>query len=187
MRAGLHGSLYGQDEPLPVNVADLDDLLDQRPSGPVATRLNWDAISEENFERLVFALISSEPGYENAEWLTRTNAPDRGRDMSVYRVHADGLAGTIRDRVIVQCKHWTSRSVSPADVTTLRDQMSLWEPPRIDVCVIATSGRFTTDAVDLIETHNRTDRALTIEMWPESKLEALLASRPVFIAEFGLR
>jgi hypothetical protein len=41
--------------------------------------------------------------------------------------------------------------------------------------------------VDLIETHNQTDRALTIEMWPDSRLESLLAGRPAFIAEFGLR
>lgn len=187
VRPGLRDSLYGQDDALPVDVDDLDHLIDQKPSGPVATRLNWDSLSEEGFERLIFALISSEPGYENAEWLTRTSATDRGRDMSAYRVHSDGLAGSIRDRVIVQCKHWRSRSVAPADVTALRDQMALWEPPRVDVCVIATSGRFTTDAVDLVETHNQKDKALRIEMWPDSKLELLLAERPTLIAEFGLR
>jgi len=61
------------------------------------------------------------------------------------------------------------------------------EPPRVEVCVIATSGRFTTDAVGLIESHNQSDTSLRIEMWPESHLERLLASRPWIIAEFDLR
>jgi hypothetical protein len=93
----------------------------------------------------------------------------------------------MRSRTIIQCKHWLTKSVSVGDVTTLMAEMSLWEPPRVDVLVIATSGRFTTDALDFIERHNQTDRALRVEMWPESHLERLLAQRPALIAEFGLR
>ena len=65
--------------------------------------------------------------------------------------------------------------------------MKLWEPPRVDVHVIATSGRFTSDAVAVVEKHNQSDSALRVEMWAESHLERLLASRPGIIAEFGLR
>jgi hypothetical protein len=57
----------------------------------------------------------------------------------------------------------------------------------VDVHIIATTGRFTSDAVSLIEKHNQSDSALRIEMWPESQLERLLASRPAIIAEFSLR
>jgi hypothetical protein len=117
----------------------------------------------------------------------KTNAPDRGRDLSVYRVYSDSLSGTLRHRVIIQCKHWQSKSVGPTEISALKDQMKLWEPPRIDVHVIATSGRFTSDAVAIIERQNNSDCALKIEMWPESHLEHLLASRPAIIAEFGLR
>lgn len=113
--------------------------------------------------------------------------PDRGRDLSVYRVYADPLGGTLRQRVIIQCKHWQSRSVAPANIAALKEQMKLWEPPRVDIHVIATSGRFTSDAVAIVEKHNQSDSALRIEMWPESHLERLLASRPAIIAEFGLR
>jgi hypothetical protein len=73
------------------------------------------------------------------------------------------------------------------DVTTLIGQMKLWEPPRVDIHVIATNGRFTSDAVALIEKNNQSDTALRIEMWPESHLERLLAARPPLIAEFRLR
>ncbi len=65
--------------------------------------------------------------------------------------------------------------------------MKLWEPPRVDVHVIATSGRFTSDAVAMIEKHNHSDTALRIEMWTDSHLERLLAARPAIIAEFALR
>ena len=105
----------------------------------------------------------------------------------MYRVHADQLGGTLRQRVIIQCKHWQAKSVAPADIATLKEQMRLWEPPRVDIHVIATSGRFTSDAVAIVEKHNQSDSALRIEMWPESHLERLLASRPAIIAEFGLR
>ena len=186
-RTGLRESMYGDSEPVPVSVSDLSALVSAKPRGPITTKLLWGKLDEEDFERLVFTLISSEPGYENPEWLTNTNAPDRGRDMSVTRVHVDPLSGTTRRRVIIQCKHWLTKSVSPADIALLKEQMKLWEPPRVDACVIATTGRFTTDAVDLIETHNQSDTSLAIEMWPESHLELLLASRPAVIAEFGLR
>ncbi len=65
--------------------------------------------------------------------------------------------------------------------------MSLWEHPRVDVLVIATTGRFSSDAVSHIEAQNDSDRALSIEMWPESHMERLLAERPALIAEFRLR
>lgn len=187
IKGGLKMSLYTEKEPIPVEIEDLGDLARQRPKGKVATRLLWEKLSDEDFERLVFALISSEKDYENPSWLTRTNAPDRGRDLSVERVHYDSLGGTIRQRVIIQCKHWLSRSIGPADIATLKEQMKLWEPPRVDVHIIATSGRFSSDAVAIVEKHNQSDSGLRIEMWPESHLEILLAHRPAVIAEFSLR
>jgi hypothetical protein len=65
--------------------------------------------------------------------------------------------------------------------------MELWQPPRVDGLYIATSGRFTADAISLIERHNQEDRALHISMWPDSHLEMLLAARPHLIAQFRLR
>jgi hypothetical protein len=187
VRSDLRKSMYGESEPVPVGVGDLGDLVSSKPRGPVATKLKWESLTDEEFERLIFVLISSEKDYEDPKWLTKTNAPDRGRDLSVYRVHSDSLGGTLRQKVIIQCKHWQSKSVKPADISTLKDQMKLWEPPRVDVHVIATSGRFTSDAVAIVEKHNESDSALRIEMWAESHLERLLASRPGIIAQFGLR
>jgi len=187
VKGGLRKSLYGEREPVPVEIEDLGELVSNKPRGPVATELLWGHLTDEGFERLLFALISSEHGYENPEWLMKTNAPDKGRDLSVYRVYADSLGGTIRQRVIIQCKHWLSKSVGAAEIAVLREQMKIWEPPRVDVHVIATSGRFTSDAVAIIEKHNQSDSALRIEMWAESHLERLLASRPAIIAQFSLR
>ena len=187
IKAQVTQSLYGEHDPVPVAVADLGDVVAKHPTGPVPTKLQWSVLSDEDFERLIFVLIAGTPGYENPRWLQATHAPDKGRDLSVDRIEDDLLLGVRRERTIVQCKHWLSRSINVEDVTTLRSQMELWQPPRVDSLVIATSGRFTADAVDLIERHNQTDRALRIAMWPESHLELLLASRPNLIAEFGLR
>ncbi|HWB44883.1 MAG TPA: restriction endonuclease, partial [Hyphomicrobiaceae bacterium] len=186
-RNGLRQTMYGEKDPLPVEIADLGALVRTKPQGAVATKLKWNQLSDEDFERLIFLLISTTAGYENPEWLTKTTASDRGRDLSVYRVNEDELAGTSRQRTIIQCKHWLTKSVAPPDIATLREQMKLWEPPKIDMLVIATSGRFTSDAVDLVERQNQSDSALRIAMWPESHLEKLLASRPAIIAQFALR
>ncbi len=185
--AGLRKTAYADNEAIPVEVEDLGSLVSAKPKGPVTTRLKWQSLKDDDFERLVFALISSGSGYENPEWLMHTNASDRGRDLSVYRVFEDALSGTIRLRTIIQCKHWLSKSVGVGEIVMLREQMKLWEPPRVDVCVIATSGRFTADAVSLAEKHNQSDAAMRIDMWAESHLERLLAQRPGIIAQFGLR
>src|SRR5690606_9450410 len=126
-----------------------------------ATELKWSTLDEESFERLIFGLISDERGYENPQWLTRTTAADRGRDLSCVRVVSDPLCGTRRERVILQCRHWLSRSFGPSHLAHLLVQASLWDPPA-DVVIIATSGRFTDDAVVAIEKHNISDRRLRI-------------------------
>jgi len=187
VRHELSRVTFGDDDPLPVDLADLNELLESRPAARISTKLNWEALDDESFEGLVFRLLSDAPEYENVRWFTKTNAPDRGRDISADRVIRDSLGGTTFKRVIVQCKHWLSKSVGPSDVSSVAGQMDLWGPPRVDVVIIATSGRFTTDAVDMAERQNASDRALRIEMWPESHLEALLAARPGVVADFGLR
>lgn len=187
IKSGIMNTLYGESDPIPVEAKDLGALVESKPQGDVVTRLKWESLGDSDFERLLFCLISQSTGYENPEWLTNTNAPDRGRDLSVMRVFEDSLAGTSRRRVIIQCKHWLSKSISLQDVTSTREQMKLWEPPRVDVLVIATSGRFTTDAIQSVEKHNQSDTGLRIEMWAESHLEKLLASRPALIGEFKLR
>ena len=187
VRSAISALMYGEDDPLPVTVADLADLVRSRPSGPVATKLAWDKLTPTDFERLIYDLTSSAAGYENPAWLMDTNAPDKGRDISAFRVFTDPLAGTIRHRVIIQCKHWLTKSVAVTDISTLRDQMTLWEPPRVDVHVIATTGRFTADAVSFVDAHNHSNTSLRIEMWPESHIEQLLAVRPALIATYHLR
>ena len=187
IKTELSKGLYDQNEPIPVEAEDLGTLAAAYPTGPVATQLKWKVLTAEDLERLIFLLISGAAGYENPEWLMRTNAPDRGRDLSVTRIVNDALGGVIRNRVIIQCRHWLDKSVSDSDIAKLKEQMAHWEPPRIDVLIIATTGRFSSDAVSLIEKHNAADHALRIEMWPESHLERLLAERPGLIAEFHLR
>ncbi len=187
VKSGLTKGLYGRDEPLPVDVADLASLAATQPKGRVVTKLKWNSLSEEDFERLVFSLIGAAPGYQNPEWLMHTNAPDRGRDLSVFRIVDDPLSGAIRSRVLIQCRRRIAKGVSASDIASLKEQIGSWEPPKVDVLIIATTGRFSSDAVTAIEKHNAGDRALKIEMWPESHWERLLAERPALIAEFGLR
>ena len=69
----------------------------------------------------------------------------------------------------------------------MKEQMVLWEPPRVDELIVATPGRFSTDAVQWIEKHNESNHSLRIIMWPDSHLEKLLAQRPHLLESYGLR
>ena len=122
IRPALAEGLYGEDQPLPVPVEDLGDLVAARATDSVPTRLHWEGLSSEEFERVIFALISGAANYENPQWLTRTNAPDRGRDISAVHVTADELTDTRRERVIIQCRHWLTRSIGVAEFSTLKSQ-----------------------------------------------------------------
>jgi hypothetical protein len=187
VRAEIEANLYSELEPLPVVVDNLLTLVQAKPSGPVTTKLNWPAITAEEFERLLFNIVADASDYTNPQWLTHTNAPDRGRDISVERVSRDTLSGTKNQRVIVQAKHWQSKSIRPGDVSEALTQMAFWEPPRVHVLIVATSGRFTADAVSWVEKHNDAGKQPVIEMWPDSHLELLLAQRPHLVAGFKLR
>jgi hypothetical protein len=183
----IQESLQDENDPIPSDISDLSVLVATKPRGSVPKELNWNNIGDSDFERLIFMLVSNADGYENPQWLMDTNAPDKGRDISVDRIVKDALGGTLRFRVIIQCKHWQRKSVAVTEIQTLQAQMKLWEPPRVDVHIIATTGRFTVDAVTLIEKENQSDKALRVEMWPESHIEKLLAARPDLIAHFNLR
>ena len=183
----LKRQIYGQHDPLPVDIKDIGELVAAKPSGSVPTRLDWSSLNDEDYERLIFSLIAEDEGYQNVQWLQHTRAPDRGRDLSANRVYNDKLAGMRSERVIIQCKHWLADSVGPTDISAVRDLMPLWQPPRVDLLIIATSGRFTADAIALVEQHNQSDRAMRIEMWPDSHIERLLAARPHLVAEFRLK
>jgi hypothetical protein len=93
IKPGLEAGLYSELEPLPVEVDDLAVLVSSKPKGRVSTKLEWDAVNDEDFERLLFNIVSDAEGYENPKLLTRTNAPDRGRDISVDRGLPDSLSG----------------------------------------------------------------------------------------------
>ncbi|MGZ8362225.1 MAG: hypothetical protein ACXW3D_00055 [Caulobacteraceae bacterium] len=95
VREGVEAVLYGENEAVEVAVDSLDSLTTSPPTGSISTGLAWGNINAEGFERLIFQLVSHAEGYENAQWLMQTTAPDRGRDVSVDRVVPDSLSGTI--------------------------------------------------------------------------------------------
>jgi Restriction endonuclease len=103
---------------------------------------------------------------------------------AVDRVLRDSTGSVRNDRVIVQAKH---RLVAPADVASNVATVKLWEPPVVRVLVVATSGRFSADAVAWAERHNNLGSMPFIELWPGSKLESLLAQKPHLAAAHGLR
>ncbi len=183
----IEAAKIGEVDPVPVPDVDLGEIGKTELTGHATTALNWAALNPEGFERLLFDVLHDLDGYQNVEWLMNTNAPDRGRDISLERVVADS-SGTVRtERVIVQAKHYTSKSVSPMDIQSSLASLSTWEPPVIRFLIIATSSTFSADAVLIMDKHNDSGKQPQIERWPASKLEMLLSQRPKFAITHGLR
>jgi hypothetical protein len=91
VRETLQENLYSELEPLPVDAEDLGVLASASPRGSVSTSLAWANITAEEFERLLFNILVDAAEYENVRWLTKTNAPDRGRDLSADRILVDSI------------------------------------------------------------------------------------------------
>ena len=171
-----------------MEVDNLVTLVRAKPSGPVTTKLNWAAITQDEFERLLFNIVADAKRYTNPQLLTHTNAPDRGRDISVERVssrrpkrHEEPARSSFRPS--------TGRASRSADrrIGGVDPQWPSGSHRRSMFLIVATSGRFTSDAVTWVERHNVTGKQPAIEMWPDSHLELLLARRPHLVAGFKLR
>jgi hypothetical protein len=161
---------------------DLGQAAAGHLTGTAAIALPWDRLDDDGFERLLYDLLRDFPEHHNVQWLMQTRAPDRGRDLSLDRVLHDSTGGVRSQRVIVQAKHWLKRSVGPAEVSATVAAVKLWQPPVVRGLVIATSGRFSADAVAWAEQHNNDGAAPFIDLWPDSKLETLLAQKPYLAA-----
>lgn len=187
VKLDVEAAVYPDVDPLPGAEADLGVAAREHLSGGVLVQLAWEVLTDERFERLLFDILRTAPDYENVQWLTRTNAPDRGRDLSADKISRDSTGLMRKERVIIQAKHWLTKSVSATDVNDIVGQCQLWEPPAVHFLVIATSGRFTSDAVDWIEKHNLAAKRPFVDLWPENRLESLLAANPHIAVAHGLR
>lgn len=197
---GWQVSIYQRDSRLPLSTLShvlfsralkLDDPMAYSPVDLPVRRagleLAWKNIDSAAFERLIFQLVVETEGYENVDWLMHTNAPDHGRDVSAVRLRRDPLSGHSSQRVAIQCKHWLTRPVRDIDVSSAIVSIGHWQNPPFDVLVIATTGRFTSDAVGWIERHNSRGERPSVEVWNDARLEFLLNERPHLIRDYELR
>lgn len=187
IRSNLESMGLTELDPLPVSAIDLGQAARSHPTGGVSTDLAWANLDDEGFERVLYDLLRNLADYQNVQWLMKTRAPDRGRDLSLERVIRDASGLVRTERVIVQAKHLTSRSVGPIDMQESLARLSLWEPPVVRALIIATSSRFTSDAIGVMEKHNNDGKTPLIELWPNSQLESLLARRPDLVEAHSLR
>lgn len=174
-------------DPLPVPDIDLGVATHERLTGKATSALPWDRLNDTGFERLLYDLFTDLPHHQNTQWLQRTRAADHGRDLSCERVTDTGASAVRTERLIVQAKHWLSKSVGATDISDTVTNMALLTGPGVRILVFANSGAFTADAVNWVDRHNEQASALYIELWPHSHLESLLAARPAIAAAHGLR
>lgn len=188
-RRGIHDPESMLWHLLTVRALNLSDPMSFAPAvrRRDATSLRWSEINHETFERLIFTMVDEAQGYEEVRWLMRTHAPDHGRDISATRILKDSLSGYRHFRVVIQCKHWLSKSVTDKDISNELVSVGHWENPPVDVLIMATSGRFTADAVTWTERTNARGQRPYVELWSDAHLESLLSERQHLIVAFKLR
>lgn len=79
--------------------------------------------------------------------------------------------------MLVQAKHWLTKSVSHHEISQAVTTAEGWTPS-FDVVIVATSGRFTTEAVNWADKRSTAGRRPDVELWPDSELEALPRPTP---------
>ncbi len=187
VRADIDAAAFADTDPLPIPDIDLGHAASGQLTGQATSALAWDKLTPEGFERLLFDLLRHIPEYQNVQWLSHTKAPDRGRDLSLDRTLNDSTGSSRNERVIVQAKHWLKTTVNVRAVSETVAEMKLWGPPVVRGLIIATSGRFSSDAMKWVEDHNERGDLPYIEMWPENRLQVLLARNPGLAVAHGLR
>ncbi len=187
VRPDVEAAARNDDGPLPVPKLDLGVAASGTLTGTATSALPWDRLDDSAFERLLYDLLRDLPNHQNVLWVQKTRAADRGRDLSCERVTATGAETTRTERMIVQAKHWLSKSVGSNDIGNTVTSMALLSGPTVRILVFATSGTFTSDALSWVEQHNEKALPPYIELWAHSHLESLLASRPAIAAAHGLR
>jgi Restriction endonuclease len=129
--------------------------LSPTPLLTVSTPFDWSVLNDEGFERLIFSLLMDMDEFEQVKLLTKTHAPDAGRDISAFRPAR-------QMHVMVQCRHQRA-SLGPADVQACVAKAQTWRDPPFDELMIATTSTFTSDAVRWYEAHNA-------DAWPVTHL-----------------
>lgn len=96
VKDSLRSVLYDPHEAIPVEVDDLGTLVDAaRSQEQVVKKLNWSSLSSEEFERLIFTLISDAEGYENPSGSQEPMLQIVGVTSALhayYEMHSAGLS-----------------------------------------------------------------------------------------------
>jgi hypothetical protein len=187
VRPHVEVAVYGDNAPVPVEATDLGVLATETVAAPVPSRVHWDRLDADGFERLLGRILEHSGSYEGINRLMAINSTDAGRDLEAYRAVSDGLLATARERTIVQAKHWSSKNVGATEIADLvHAKLPIWEGEPVRRLIFATSGSFTQEAVRWTEKHNADGRRPYIELWSAAELETLLRRWPALLAEFGL-
>lgn len=145
-----------------------------------AVPLNWSAIDDNQFERLMYRLYAMNDDFDNVQWLQNTNAPDGGRDISAIRV-ANG------SRVLIQAKHYAA-SIGPKIISDTVTMAETWNPPFNEV-IMLTTGTFTKDAIVWVENHNDRQSGIrpSVQLESGGHVEVMLTNHAYLINGLGLR
>ena len=83
-------------------------------------------ISYTRFEELIADLYEREEQVQNVRLLGRSNCPDGGRDLLIWKIERKSESSFGSKLIIGQCKAY-SRSINKSDVTDIRDTIEHYD------------------------------------------------------------
>ena len=133
----------------------------------MAKSIPWDLVTDSEFEKLAFFLLSEEDFY-NLQWFGRGGS-DKGRDLVGFTYEEPILGQRIEKKWVIQCKHYTK----PLNKSVLKEDLAKAEQHNPDYWLLFTNLSLTSDDLDWLDSMD--DKySFKIMIWHEPDLVQLL-------------
>jgi hypothetical protein len=138
---------------------------------PVRTVFAWEAITDEQFEDLVFEIVLA-AGPLNAKW--RKGPGDKGRDVEATFAERDAFGASRHARYAFEAKHHRD-GVSPTDIAGALAWAAAEAPHTL---VIVVSSHLTTPCREHVQAWAQTNPRVRTSVWERREVEdKVLASQ----------
>ena len=133
----------------------------------MAKSIPWDLVTDSEFEKLAFFLLSEEDFY-NLQWFGRGGG-DKGRDLVGF-TYEEPITGQRHEKKwVIQCKHYTK----PLNKSVLKEDLAKAEQHNPDYWLLFTNLSLTSDDLDWLDSMD--DKySFKIMIWHEPDLVQLL-------------
>lgn len=138
----------------------------------IATKFNWPAINDAQFEDLVFSILKEKGGIRMS---FRKGPGDKGRDVQAWFNNRDPLGVETQDLYFFEAKHHVA-GISPDHISGALAWAQAEQPHSL---VIIASSHFTNPCRDNIDAWRRNNPRVRVSLWERHQLEEIVLSSSI--------